>query len=104
MALQIIGLMVVGRPLSILPLMDWIHLAFTTRLSVAVYINGQVVSQGNFSGIGWADCDILSIASGAPRFTEWGHLSDRSFFDELRIFNKALSQQEIQTIIDAEKP
>jgi hypothetical protein len=84
---------------------DWIHLAFTiSGSSVAVYINGQVVSQGSFPGIGWADCDILSIASGAPRFTEWGHLSDRSFFDELRLFNKALSQQEIQTIINAEMP
>lgn len=84
---------------------DWVHLAFTiSGSSVAVYINGQVVSQGSFPGVGWANCDLLSIASGAPRFTEWGHLSDRSFFDELRLFNKALSQQEIQTIIDAEKP
>ena len=84
---------------------DWIHLAFTiSGSSVAVYIDGQVVSQGNFPGIGWANCDILSIASGAPRFTQWGHLSDRSFFDELRLFNKALSQQEIQAIIDTEKP
>jgi hypothetical protein len=40
--------------------------------------------------------------SGAPRFTEWGHLSDESYMDELRIFNKALSQAEIQTIIDDE--
>lgn len=84
---------------------DWVHLAFTISGStVAVYINGQVVSQGSFPGISWAGCDILSIASGAPRFAEWGHLSDRSFLDELRLFNKALSQQEIQTIIAAETP
>lgn len=84
---------------------DWVHIAFTiSGSSVAVYIDGQVVSQGSFPGVSWEGCDIMSIASGAPRFAEWGHLSDRSFFDELRLFNKALSQQEIQTIIDAEMP
>ena len=31
---------------------------------------------------------------------EWGHHSDKSFMDELRIFDQALSQTEIQTIID----
>ncbi len=84
---------------------DWIHLAFTISGSnAAVYINGQVVSQGEFPGISWDECDILSIASGAPRFVEWGHLSDRSYFDELRIFNKVLSAEEIQSIINDEQP
>ncbi|MCL6259888.1 LamG domain-containing protein [Aquiflexum sp. TKW24L] len=83
----------------------WSHVAFTISGSqAAVYINGQVVSQGSFSGIDWAGCDLLSIASGAPRFAEWGHLSDASLFDELRLFNKALTQTEIQAIITAEKP
>lgn len=83
----------------------WAHIAFTISNSqVTVYINGQVVSQGNFPGISWNGCDIITIASGAPRFTEWGHLSTQSLMDELRLFNKALSQAEIQAIIDAEKP
>ena len=38
--------------------------------------------------------------SGAPNFTGWGHLSDQSFMDELRLFNKALSQEEVQTILE----
>ena len=84
---------------------EWAHVAFTiSGTQCAIYINGQVASQGNFSGVSWAGSNILSIASGAPRFTEWGHLSDTSLFDELRIFDKALTQSEIQTIIDAEKP
>jgi hypothetical protein len=41
--------------------------------------------------------------SGAPRFTEWSHFSDLSLMDELRIFSKALTQDEIKTIIDDEK-
>ncbi|MDO9551877.1 LamG domain-containing protein [Rhodonellum sp.] len=84
---------------------DWVHLAFTiSETNASVYINGQKVSGGDFPGVNWTGCDVLSIASGAPRFAEWGHLSDGSLFDELRLFNKALTQEEIQNIIDAEKP
>lgn len=81
----------------------WVHMAFTIKAGEAVvYINGEVVSQGEVDGVDWTGCDILSIGSGAPRFTEWGHLSDNSYLDELRLFNKALSQEEIQTIMDNE--
>lgn len=79
---------------------DWVHLAFTiSGTHAAVYINGEVVSENSFTGIDWAGCDILSIASGAPRFTEWGHMSDQSVLDELRIFNKALSKEEIKSVM-----
>ncbi len=76
---------------------EWVHLAFSISESQAtVYINGQVVSQGAFPGIDWSGCDILSIMSGAPRFTGWDHKSDSSYMDELRLFNVAMTQQEIQ--------
>lgn len=78
----------------------WIHLAFTISSSECViYINGEVVSQGTFSGIDWEGCDLLSVMSGAPRFTDWGHKSDLSVMDELRVFDKALSQTEIQSLM-----
>lgn len=83
---------------------NWVHYAFTiSGTEGVVYIDGEVVKQGDFGGISWTGCDILTIMSGVPRFTEWNHKSDESLMDELRIFNKALSQQEIQTIINAEK-
>src|SRR5690606_18833691 len=76
---------------------EWVHIAFTIASGhTTVYINGNIVSDGDFDGVDWTDCDILSIASGAPRFTEWGHLSDQSLYDELRLFNRAPSQAEIQ--------
>ncbi len=82
---------------------DWVHFAFTiSDENCVVYIDGEVVSQGPFGGIDWTGCDILSIGSGVPRFSEWEHFSDLSLIDELRLFNKALSQTEIQAIIDAE--
>ena len=78
----------------------WIHLAFTISQSkAAVYINGDLVSSGDFDGVDWSDCQVLSIASGAPNFVEWDHLSDRSLYDELRIFNKALTQAEVQALM-----
>jgi hypothetical protein len=58
-----------------------------------------VVSQGAFTGVDWTGCNILSIMSGEPRFTEWGHKSDLSYMDELQLFKKALSQTEIQAIM-----
>lgn len=82
---------------------DWVHIAFTISESTAiVYFNGEIVAQNTVTGIDWTGCDLLSIGSGAPRFTEWDHLSDASFMDELRLYNKALTQEEIQNIRNAD--
>lgn len=79
---------------------DWVHFAFTiSDTECVVYINGEVVKQGAFSGVDWTGCDILSIMSGAPRFTGWNHWSDLSYMDELRLYSKALSQEEIQSML-----
>jgi hypothetical protein len=83
---------------------QWVHMAFTiSDTKAVVYINGQAVKEGSFTGIDWTGCDILSIMSGAPRFTEWNHLSDLGMMDELRIFNKELTQSEIQAIMTDEQ-
>ncbi|MGD9930083.1 MAG: LamG domain-containing protein [Mangrovibacterium sp.] len=83
---------------------DWAHFAFTISGSqCVVYINGEIAKEGSFGGIDWTGCDLLSIMSGVPRFTEWNHKSDLSLIDELRLFNKALTQAEIQAIWNAEK-
>ena len=75
-------------------------MAFTiSSTECVVYIDGQVVSQNAFTGVDWTDCDILSIMSGAPRFTGWNHRSDESLMDNLRIYKKALSQEEIQSML-----
>jgi hypothetical protein len=84
---------------------EWAHVAITiTQTNAAVYINGEVVSEGEFPGIDWTGTDIVSVASGAPRFTEWGHLSETGNLDELRMFNRELTQAEIQAIIATERP
>lgn len=84
---------------------EWQHFAFSIGSDMAtVYINGEVVSTNAFPGVNWDGCDIFTIMSGVPRFTGWGHLSDLSLMDELRIFDKALTQEEVQTIMNAEMP
>jgi len=82
---------------------EWHHFAFTVSQTEArVYIDGQLVKESAFSGIDWTGCDILSIMSGAPRWTGWNHWSDESLLDELRMFDRALTQDEIQSIITEE--
>ena len=82
---------------------EWVHMGFTISDSeCVVYINGEIAKQGEFAGVDWTGCDILSIGSGAPRFSGWDHLSDQSLMDELRLYNKALSQEEVQTVMNAD--
>lgn len=80
---------------------QWVHLAFTVSATTSViYVNGVKTTTAAMDGaIDWSGCTSMSIASGAPNFAYWGHNSDLSLFDELRIFNKALTQAEIQAII-----
>lgn len=78
----------------------WKYITFTlTKGKALLYIDGVVVASNDLSQISWQGCDIISIGSGAPRFTEWGHMSDNSQIDELRIYNKALTVDEIKAII-----
>ncbi len=81
---------------------EWVHFAFTiSPTEVLVYINGNVVKQGGFSGISWENCTQISIMSGAPNFIGWNHKSDQGFMDELRLFNKALTNAEVNAILNA---
>lgn len=78
---------------------DWVHFAFSiSDVEAVVYINGEVAKQGVFTGIDWTGCDVLSIMSGAPRFTGWNHWSDESLMDELRLFNKAITADEVNLL------
>ena len=77
----------------------WVHMAYTVSQTRAqVWIDGILVAAGDFSGIDWTDCDIISVGSGAPRFVEWGHLSDLSQIDELRLYNGVLNPAQIATL------
>lgn len=80
---------------------QWVHVAFTISSAnnkTVVYINGEPVNSGDLGGnsIDYTGADLLSIMSGAPRFTDWGHLSDKSAMDNLKFYNKALTAEEVK--------
>lgn len=77
---------------------EWVHVAFTiSETQSSIYLNGELVNTGSLgSPIDWTGTDIVSIMSGAPRFTEWGHLADTSSMDDLTFYNKVLSEEEIE--------
>jgi hypothetical protein len=91
-----------GTKLS--PSDEWVHLAFTiSGTTCVIYVNGTPTTTAAMEGaIDWTGCSTVSIASGAPNFTYWEHESDLSLFDELRIFNKALSADEVKDVMGAE--
>ncbi|MDF0718108.1 Ig-like domain-containing protein [Muricauda sp. 334s03] len=83
---------------------QWVHVAFTvTETQTLIYLNGEpVVNTGDMDGktISWENCSILSIGSGAPNFIGWNHLSDLSYIDDLYLFDRTLTQEEIQEIMN----
>ncbi len=83
---------------------EWAHFALVIDATTATfYLNGaQVAKTAEHVGLSFAGCDILSIMSGQPRFTEWGHGPDQSSLDELKIFNKALTEAELETLTGLE--
>lgn len=79
----------------------WVHIAVTiSQTKSIIYMDGVVAQETTLTGIDWTDCDILSIMSGAPRFTGWNHKSDLSSMDALSLYNKVLTQAEIQAVME----
>lgn len=86
----------------------WMHIAISISTSKAtIYVNGQPApsnSQADLAGnIVWTGCNSMTIGSGMPNFVYWEHFSDKSLYDELRIFNKALSAAEVQNLYNGKK-
>ena len=82
---------------------DWVHIAFTvSETTTQIYFNGvAVANSGDMTGktISWANCTNISIGSGAPGFIGWNHFSDTSKIDELYLFDKVLTIEDIQAIM-----
>lgn len=90
---------------------NWVHIGITVSATGSrVYLNGVLFSNNNASGtaamtapMNWNGCSFIEIGSGGDSFAYWNHKSDLSMFDEMRIFKKALTTEEILAIYDAEK-
>ncbi|MFV0566691.1 MAG: LamG-like jellyroll fold domain-containing protein [Flavobacteriaceae bacterium] len=91
-----------GTPATIDPtLNEWVHFGITISESTAsLYMNGELVGQGDFPGIDWTEVGDLSIMSGDPNFSGWNHKTEKGLMDELRIFNETLTQEQIQALMN----
>lgn len=93
--------------ITVPPDQDWMHIAISISSSMAtIYVNGEEAPLNNpkeTTGIVWTGCDGLSIASGMPNFIYWQHFSDLSLYDEVHIFNKAISAAEVLSLYQVKK-
>ena len=85
---------------------EWVHIAFTiSQTETKIYFNGVEQLTANLTApIDWTGCEKITIGSGGDTFSYWNHKSDYSALDELRFFNKALSQSDIQIMINSFNP
>lgn len=79
---------------------EWVHIAVTVSATESnIYFNGVPSLTSTYtSSVDWTGTSNLTIGAGGPTFSYWNHLSDLSVIDELRIFNRALTQAEIQSL------
>ncbi len=79
----------------------WVHVALTVSATESkIYFNGVLQNTTELSSsIDWTGCTDLTIGAGGETFSYWGHLSDLSGIDELRLFNRALSPSEIAEML-----
>jgi len=82
---------------------EWVHIAFTVSATeTKIYFNGEpVANMGSMKDktMNWANCGDLSIGSGQPNFIGWSHLADLSELDELYLFDRVITPEEIQAIM-----
>lgn len=83
---------------------EWHHFAFVIgATTAALYIDGiKAAENKEHAGMDLTGADLLSIMSGVPRFTEWNHNSDLSYIDDLRVFNAALSEADLEELVGIE--
>lgn len=79
---------------------SWMHVAVTISTSqVTCYINGaEVMTAALDAKISWAGLSEINFGSGAPNFVYWQHFSDLSLYDELKIFNRVLTAEEVSEL------
>ncbi|WP_228851335.1 LamG domain-containing protein [Aegicerativicinus sediminis] len=94
-----------GAPATIDPTLNqWVHFGITFSDSKAsLYMDGKLVGQSDFTGIDWTGVGDLVIMSGDPNFNGWNHKTEKGLMDELRIYDRTLSESDIQTIMVKEQ-
>ena len=79
---------------------EWVNIAISiSETQSVIYFNGQEVNTANLSApIDWTGCSQFTIGAGGTTFSYWNHLSDSSAMDELKLYDRALNQTEVNEI------
>jgi len=91
--------------ITIEPTGEWMHIAVSISATTAtIYVDGEVVMENLAlaAPINWKECTSMSIASGEPNFSYWDHFSDLSLYDEMHIFKRAITAEEVQSFYNLE--
>lgn len=83
----------------------WVHIALSiTTTKATAYINGEVVLETDLAAkISWTNCSNISIGSGQPNFVVWEHFADLSLYDELHLYKRAISADEVAALYNVKK-
>ncbi|WP_165813803.1 LamG-like jellyroll fold domain-containing protein [Terrimonas sp.] len=79
----------------------WVHVAVTVSPTESkIYFNGVLQRTATYTtAFDFSTSTTMTIGSGAPSFTYWSHLSDLSLYDEFRVFNKVLTPEDIELLM-----
>lgn len=65
-----------------------------------IYIDGVEKASGSYtSKMDLTGCSKLVLGSGGPTFAYWDHKSDLSLYDDFRVFNKVLTPEDIDLLM-----
>ncbi|KQB41866.1 putative lipoprotein [Flavobacterium daejeonense] len=81
---------------------NWVYITLTISATESkIYFNGVLQRTSTFSSpVNFTGCVDFLIGSGGPTFSYWGHKSDNSLYDEIKVFNKVLTQTEIVSLMN----
>lgn len=81
---------------------NWVYITLTISATESkIYFNGVLQRTSTFtSPVNFTGCVDFLIGSGGPTFSYWDHKSDSSLYDEIRVFNKVLTQAEIVSLMN----
>lgn len=81
---------------------NWVYITVTISATESkIYFNGVLQRTATLSNpVDFTGCVDMQIGSGGPTFSYWGHKSDSSLYDEIKVFNKVLTPTEILNLMN----
>lgn len=79
---------------------NWVYITVTISPTQSkIYFDGVLKNTASYTSFDFSKSSTMVVGSGAPSFSYWGHNSDVSLMDDLRVFDKVLTVTEIQSLM-----